>query len=241
MRSGRQRTWTRCHPTRLGATDDSCASVASDQTRHSKQVLFQALEDGIEDGNVIRVLSRRFGLSLDWWNTSEKKLLQNISDQLANSENNSDINQGLMELGATVCTPKKPLCLLCPWKTRCLALKTNQIVNLPLSKPRAETEIWHWFLRPQIKNNKIYLSPLKAPFLKDTHFPDSSLKKLAKKPKQFHIRHSVTKYALYITIESASDKTPLDGKWVSIKDVKKINPSSLMTKILKFSAKNETL
>ncbi len=199
---------------------------------------------GVLDGNVIRVLSRRYGLKLNWWNSKEKQILQNLSDQLAATEKNSDINQGLMELGATICTPRKPLCLLCPWKRRCEALKTNQIEILPTPKPRAAVEIWHWTLRPQFKKNMIYLTPLtSAPFLKDVHFPVSHVKKLTKKPKNFHLRHSVTKYALYISIEKPDLKaqTHKPGKWVNLKDVKKINPTSLLTKILKFTEKNGTV
>lgn len=197
---------------------------------------------GVLDGNVIRVLSRRFGLKLEWWNTKEKHILQNLSDQLAATKKNSEINQGLMELGATVCTPKKPLCLLCPWKTRCQALKNNLIETLPLSRPRPETEIWHWILKPYIKNNEIYLTPLlTAPFLKNLHFPESQLVKLNTKPKAFHLKHSVTKYALYISIKKPSRKTLSRGIWVKIKDIKKVNPTSLMTKILNFTEKNVKL
>lgn len=194
---------------------------------------------GVLDGNVIRVLSRRFGLKLAWWNTKEKKILQDLSDQLAATKKSSEVNQGLMELGATVCTPKKPLCLLCPWKTQCLALKNNLIEQLPLSKPRPETEIWHWVLRPHIKDKKIHLMPLAfAPFLKNLHFPESHLSKLRKKPKDFHLKHSVTKYALFISIEKPNSKTPPAGIWVKLTEIKKLNPTSLMTKILNFTEKN---
>ncbi len=197
---------------------------------------------GVLDGNVIRVLSRRFGLKLAWWNTNEKKILQDLSDQLAATTKSSEVNQGLMELGATVCTPKKPLCLLCPWKTQCLALKNNIIDQLPLSKPRPETEIWHWVLSPNIKNKKIHLTPLvSAPFLKNLHFPESYLSKLKKKPKDFDLKHSVTKYALYISIEKPPSKTPKGGVWVKLTEIKKLNPTSLMTKILNFTEKNATI
>ncbi|OFZ31690.1 MAG: A/G-specific adenine glycosylase [Bdellovibrionales bacterium RIFCSPHIGHO2_01_FULL_40_29] len=197
---------------------------------------------GVLDGNVIRILSRRFGLKVEWWNNKEKLSLQKIADQLANTPDNSDINQGMMELGATVCTPKKPLCLLCPWKVRCLALKTDQVQALPLSKPRAATEIWQWTLHPQIKGSKIFLTPLStAPFLKNVLFPVSTVEKLKKKPKNFHIKHSVTKYSLYIKIEKSKPETRHPGQWVNLNEIKKMNPSSLMTKILKFSKNNETI
>ena len=197
---------------------------------------------GVLDGNVIRVLSRRYGLKLNWWNTKEKEILQKISDQLALTEQSSEINQGMMELGATVCTPKKTLCLMCPWKTRCVALKTNQVETLPLPKPRAEFEIWHWTFKPHIKNNQIYLTPFTlAPFLKNQLFPESQIEKLTKKPNIFDFKHSVTKFDLFISIASPTTKTPKGGRWVKLNEIKKINPSSLMTKILKFIEKDAKL
>ncbi len=202
---------------------------------------------GVLDGNVIRVLSRRYGPELAWWNSKERETLQNISDQLAQSEFNADINQGLMELGATVCTPKKPLCLLCPWKKRCVALKENRIEILPLPKPRQKTEIWHWILQPSFDKGHIYLTPLKeAPFLKNVFFPESQVIKMNKKPKAFDLKHSVTKYDLYITLQKTENKkkklkAPAQGRWVKIEEIKKHNPSSLMTKILSFSKNNGTI
>jgi A/G-specific adenine glycosylase len=197
---------------------------------------------GVLDGNVIRVLSRRYGLKLNWWNANEKTILQKISDALAQTEKNSEINQGMMELGATICTPKKPLCLMCPWKTRCVALKENEIESIPKPKPRAELQTWHWTFQPHIKKGQIYLTPFTSgPFLKNQPFPESQAIQLKKNPKSFHFKHSVTKYDLFISVEKPSKATPKNGQWVNLNEIKKINPSSLMTKILKFIEKNETL
>ena len=76
---------------------------------------------GVVDGNVIRVLSRRWNADWEWWKTGPKKEIQAIADLLASTENPSHTNQGLMELGSTVCTPKSPTCFLCPWQKRCLS------------------------------------------------------------------------------------------------------------------------
>ncbi len=71
---------------------------------------------GVLDGNVIRVLSRVFAIKSEWWKPLHRIQLQNYSDQLAKYGESANLNQGLMELGATVCTPQKPLCPICPWK-----------------------------------------------------------------------------------------------------------------------------
>ncbi|XP_065831482.1 adenine DNA glycosylase-like isoform X2 [Oscarella lobularis] len=78
---------------------------------------------GIVDGNVIRVLSRlrRVGVA------HNSKIAENhfwfCSNKLVDEECPGDFNQALMELGATVCTPKSPACSSCPVSSSCLALK----------------------------------------------------------------------------------------------------------------------
>ena len=53
------------------------------------------------------------------------------------------------------------------------------------------------------------------------------------KPKAFDIKHSVTKYEIYIKIRNLDVKKKSNSNWFDLKHIKKINPSSLMTKILK--------
>jgi A/G-specific adenine glycosylase len=49
------------------------------------------------------------------------------------------LNQGLMELGALICTPRKPACLLCPVREHCLARATGRVDELPHPKAKAAT------------------------------------------------------------------------------------------------------
>ncbi|MBC7421577.1 MAG: A/G-specific adenine glycosylase [Bdellovibrio sp.] len=193
---------------------------------------------GVLDGNVIRVLSRFYGLKLKWWENKEKQKLQDLSDKLALTEFSSDINQGLMELGATICTPQKPLCLLCPWKKRCVAFAEGLVNQIPLPKPKHQFEIWSWTLNPVIKNGKIFMQPNQStPFLKNMLFPPGSAVAVKKKLVNYDIKHGVTKYDIFIHIEKSSLKSAGPGEWISLQDIKKINPTSLMSKILKFIEK----
>ncbi len=193
---------------------------------------------GVLDGNVIRVLSRMRGLKLDWWLPNDRKILQDFADALAQTKYNSEVNQGLMELGATICTPKKPLCLLCPWKSGCKALKKDIVDQLPLSKPKQAGEMWHWQMqictKKIKKKNKIYLEKNKVtPFLTDMLFPPSQAKAIQKKPVKYDLKHSVTKYDIYIQIQNKAPQKPIKSNWYDLDTIKKINHSSLMTKILK--------
>jgi A/G-specific adenine glycosylase len=190
---------------------------------------------GVLDGNVIRVLSRMYGKKTEWWNTKARDELQAMSDQLARIGSPDEINQGLMELGATICTPQKVSCLLCPWSARCVARDQNLVEILPLKKPRRESEIWIW--RPEVyvlKKQVALVQNNYAPFLKGQWiFPGQVLTGKAK-PKKFDVKHFITHHDIYIQIskEIPAPKSAKDLRWVDLKNLKQVNPSSLLTKVL---------
>ena len=66
----------------------------------------------VVDGNVRRVLARLFALRGPDW--AKDAAFYNLADELLDREAPGDWNQALMELGATVCTPRKPACPACP-------------------------------------------------------------------------------------------------------------------------------
>jgi A/G-specific adenine glycosylase len=89
----------------------------------------------ILDGNVKRVLARL--LALETPPSKALKLLWQTSTALLDPIHPRDFNQALMDLGATICTPKNPACLLCPWQPHCLAHQHTMQHELPLSEPRS--------------------------------------------------------------------------------------------------------
>jgi A/G-specific adenine glycosylase len=196
---------------------------------------------GVLDGNVIRVLSRKYGKKLEWWTSPGRDQLQKISDELALRGSPAEINQALMELGATLCTPQKVQCLLCPWSSGCLARNKNLITELPLKKPRKESEIWVW--RPEIHVRK---SPAKghevalvqnhyAPFLKGQWIFPGMVLTSKEKPKKFDVKHFITHHDIYIQIKKdlRAPNVLKETQWVQLKNLKQVNPSSLLTKVLK--------
>lgn len=95
----------------------------------------------ILDGNVKRVLARLMGLQTPLQDTTTIKQLWSLSHQLVPHDPQVayDLNQGLMELGATLCSLKKPTCNQCPWQSACVAYETGQQDTLPLSTPKKPT------------------------------------------------------------------------------------------------------
>jgi A/G-specific adenine glycosylase len=78
----------------------------------------------ILDTNVIRVLHRIFIGKGD--PKKQKADLWVLSEKLIPRGRGYDFNQALMDFGATVCTARKPLCLLCPMRTLCLTVSSNE-------------------------------------------------------------------------------------------------------------------
>lgn len=89
------------------------------------------------DGNVMRVFSRYFNIVADISDPKSKKIFEEKVISLL-PENRSFFNQGLMELGATICTPKKTKCESCPIAQDCKALKLGKINELPVKTKKVK-------------------------------------------------------------------------------------------------------
>jgi A/G-specific adenine glycosylase len=88
----------------------------------------------ILDGNVKRVLARLIGLNKP--SNRAIKTLWQTSEILLSPDEPRDFNQALMDLGATICTPKQPDCDRCPWVELCFA-STHQLQHqLPMTESR---------------------------------------------------------------------------------------------------------
>jgi A/G-specific adenine glycosylase len=90
----------------------------------------------VVDGNVVRVLSRYFGLQIDFNTTHGKKEFQQLAQQLIDPKNSALYNQAIMDLGATICKPQQPLCEECPFQKKCVAFTTKRIPDFPVKKNR---------------------------------------------------------------------------------------------------------
>jgi A/G-specific adenine glycosylase len=88
------------------------------------------------DGNVTRVLTRLFSLRGDPKRKPLQFELWRTAQELLPHQHSGDFNQAVMELGAVVCSPGQPRCLLCPWRTECRARKEGIEKLLP-EKPKA--------------------------------------------------------------------------------------------------------
>lgn len=83
------------------------------------------------DGNVMRVFSRYFNITVDISAPKSRKVFEEQALQLL-PDNRSFFNQALMELGATICTPKKASCDSCPIALACQARQLGSVYMLPV-------------------------------------------------------------------------------------------------------------
>lgn len=92
---------------------------------------------GVLDGNVIRVLTRLTCNGDDVTKGKTRKALQLLSDHLVSHKQPGDFNQGMMELGATICKPQKPNCAACPVQAFCCAFAAGNMESFPVAKKKA--------------------------------------------------------------------------------------------------------
>ncbi len=92
----------------------------------------------VVDGNVVRVLCRYFNIKRDPKNSGTQKELWMLAENLLPRGRASDFNQGLMELGATICTPRNPQCGTCPLHRTCQARRLGLQNKLPVKSQRGK-------------------------------------------------------------------------------------------------------
>ncbi len=88
------------------------------------------MPETVVDGNVIRVISRLYGITDE---VSAKEIYP-LAVQLTSQEEGADYASAIMDLGATVCTPARPRCELCPWADTCVAKEKGIQESIPKIK-----------------------------------------------------------------------------------------------------------
>jgi A/G-specific adenine glycosylase len=90
----------------------------------------------ILDGNVKRVLSRFHRVAGDYSDSNVLKEFWRLAKYHTPAKQNANYTQAIMDLGATICLPRKPLCPSCPVSSHCKANLCNDQASFPQKKPR---------------------------------------------------------------------------------------------------------
>lgn len=91
------------------------------------------------DGNIERVLTRLFAVEKEL--PAAKPEIRALAAGLAPAQRAGDFAQALMDLGATICTPKTPACALCPWNDVCAARARGDAETFPRKAPKAKGDL----------------------------------------------------------------------------------------------------
>jgi A/G-specific adenine glycosylase len=228
-----------------GVGDYTAAAIAS--------ICF-GIPEPVVDGNVYRVLSRVFGIATPIDSTAGKKQFRALAAELISREHPGDHNQAVMELGATVCTPRNPRCGDCPLARKCIAKAEGRIAELPVKSGKTKTRTRHFnYLLIEAKDG-IYLrkrtgqdiwqglwelplieteKPATASVLKK-HGPYASVKRI-EGPVRHVLSHQVISATLW-RVEWTNVQTPDGWKTVSRHELMGLPIHRLMEKLLRNQA-----
>jgi A/G-specific adenine glycosylase len=196
------------------------------------------------DGNVERVVSRifRFGKALD--GPKVKSELKELAASLLPSSRHGDYAQALMDLGATICTPRAPKCGQCPWNKNCAAFAKGDAEKFPIARKRTASpeKHTHAFVIHDAEGNIFLRQRADKGILAGLwEFPSTEWAAEKSKPvtpihatfaARDSVRHIFTHLKLNIAIHAASlprtkPDLAIDGKWFS---VKKLPPLPTLTR-----------
>jgi A/G-specific adenine glycosylase len=208
----------------------------------------------VVDGNVERVLCRLEGWNSAGWDAPTRKStgtlkrhIEERASQLVDPHQPGDFNQAMMELGATVCTPRNPTCLTCPIARDC---KTRGEHKTGPRKPMLSREIAHALAVRRRRSRKagseicevllvqrpstmsVMPGLWELPALREHRVPEAELR--------MTVRHAIMQVNYYVRIRSVFEEdlvklTERNGKrrWVPVDEAAQMALTGLTRKVLK--------
>ena len=212
----------------------------------------------VVDGNVERVMARLFAVAEPL--PASKPVLRELAATLTPEERPGDYAQAVMDLGATVCTPTSPKCLLCPWAENCRARAAGIAETLPRKSPKAVSPQKYgtafWMER---KDGSVFLQRRPAQGLLGgmMEIPSTSWRTKTWTAKDGItaapvaadwreldgvVTHVFTHFRLELTVLAArlgaKAAASLDGEWVPLERLGAAGLPSVMAKVAKHALKN---
>ncbi|TFW29852.1 A/G-specific adenine glycosylase [Duganella callida] len=111
----------------------------------------------IMDGNVKRVFARVFGIDTYPGEKKTEEAMWRRAEALLPESGIESYTQGLMDMGATLCTRSSPSCERCPMQLRCVAFKTGRTKDLPVRKPKKATPEKHTVMLAIVDGGQVLL------------------------------------------------------------------------------------
>ena len=201
------------------------------------------------DGNVERVVARLFAVEEPL--PRAKPRLAALARTLLPAARAGDFAQALMDLGATVCTPRRPACRLCPWRQCCAAAAAGMAEAIPVMAPKPERPqrygVAFWLVR---EDGRVLLrrrpekgllgGMVEIPSTPWRAAPWSVAEAAAAAPQQARwtalpgsVRHGFTHFRLELRILAGETRQPLDGLWGALDRLGEHALPTLMKKLVR--------
>ncbi|MFZ0761661.1 MAG: A/G-specific adenine glycosylase [Candidatus Sulfotelmatobacter sp.] len=183
------------------------------------------------DGNVERVLQRVSGKRL----AGEE--LWTAANHLLDAKRPGDFNQAMMELGATVCTPRAPDCLTCPVVELCATRGELAATTRPARQKKREIHYALDYRGRDRRDGEVFLirRPSDASLMPGMwELPELPAANGTGKP-SFALRHSVTVTDYTVRVWHAASPSRVAGKWVPLERLRQVALTGLARKILRKS------
>ncbi|MBW7837545.1 MAG: A/G-specific adenine glycosylase [Sphingomonadales bacterium] len=205
----------------------------------------------VVDGNVERVVARLFAVTTPL--PQAKGELRRLAATLTPTQRPGDYAQGMMDLGATVCTPRAPKCLLCPIRRACKAYAMNIAETLPRKIEKAakpvRAGVAYWLESAEAKTGAAVVLLVRRPAqgllggmlaLPSVGWDDGALpakiSQLKWRATDAVVRHTFTHFHLELKIVAAHVTKPIDvagGQWIAISDLLDAGLPTLMKKAVR--------
>lgn len=207
----------------------------------------------VVDGNVERVMARLFRVETPL--PDGKQRLRDLAAALAPTTRPGDYAQAVMDLGATICSPRKPRCPLCPWARACDGLAQGDAETYPRKRAKAERPTRYgtvfWLQRPEgtVMLRRRAESGLlggllelpSTPWLETPGDPDAARDVSPLRPPSWEaipgtVIHVFTHFRLVLTILAGSvpsDAVAPDALWIKPRDLSDHALPTLMKKVVR--------
>lgn len=191
----------------------------------------------IVDGNVARVLARYLGIKGDLKSKETISQLWETAEALVRAaESPSDFNQGLMELGATVCLPRNPLCEACPIQRKCFAFQKGMTASLPVVSKRLTPTRRVFRAVLLVENGRIFMRKRRSDAVNADFWelpnieagPEAPMKSLEAllggtpecRGRVCVVKHTITRFRMVLEVFSVESRRGApDGKWLNASEL----------------------
>ena len=200
------------------------------------------LPHAVLDGNVLRVVARVENDASEITASAARERFRAIAQTWLDRRHPGEFNQAFMELGATVCLARNPLCLVCPLAAACRARERGTVEQLPVKRPKAEPVRLSGTLLVVRRRGRVLLRRVEPEARRMAGFWELPMREHLPRAGAGaaigKFRHSITNHRYTFTVASVGKTPDPDGpafRWFQPPEIERIPLSTTARKALKIA------